>query len=229
MNSVQEISQQLAVEMARPERESLWHIEAGLRTAADEWQDAVQHLANFDESKLLQDGGVTRELLVAEVERTEAVLRVFLKAEIVKVNGICHVIRSWRGEIAEAGAEKKRVALIEERRQNALNCLMGFVLSVMQDMGEKKLATPTNTLRRQNNPPSLEVFDVLQVPAEFMKAHVTMPLQQWRDLIAATPLLGTAFEINTEYDGGAIREALKAGREVPGARMVTDREHLRVV
>lgn len=222
-----ELSNALAVSLVKPEKPSLWHIEAALRTAVEEWQDAVQWLAEYDESKLLQDA-VPRDEVVANVARTEAALKQCLAAEVRKVSGVCHVMRSWMAEIAEANAEKRRIARLEQVKQNALDRLKGFVLSVMQEMDEAKLKGSTDTLRRQKNPPSLEIFDALQVPEEYMEITVKMPLAQWRRVIATVPEpCALTMDLKEECVNEAIRAALKAGIKVPGARM-TQGEHLRI-
>ena len=70
----------------------------------------------------------------------------------------------------------------------------------MQDTGIKRIECPQFVMAVKASPPAVDVFDAAQVPAEFMRQPELPP---------AAP------------DKVAIRDALKAGQDVPGARLVT--------
>jgi len=94
---------------------------------------------------------------------------------------------------AEASMAARRKAL--ERRAESLR---HYLLHNMQRAGIKRIDSPHFTLSVKDNPPAVDVFDVFQLPAEFMRQPEPPP---------------------PAPDKPAIKEALKAGVDVPGARL----------
>jgi len=103
---------------------------------------------------------------------------------------------------AEAEAIKAAVERMEKRRK-ALEArakwLKDYVKIGMETIGYKKLDCPWFVLAVQKNPASVDVFDYSAIPAEFMRIPEPPP---------------------PAPDKVAIKAALAAGREVPGARIV---------
>ena len=97
---------------------------------------------------------------------------------------------------AAEGEMAKRRKAVEARAAG----LRRYLLSAMQTAGIKKVESPYMVLGRRANPPAVEVFDAAQVPAQFMLQPEPPP---------AAP------------DKAAIKEALAAGQDVPGCRLVT--------
>lgn len=83
---------------------------------------------------------------------------------------------------------------IERRVQG----LKDYLLSAMQATGIKKIEGPYLRIGIRDNPEAVEVFDAAQVPAEFMRKPEPPP---------AAP------------DKTAIKEAIKAGKEVAGCKL----------
>lgn len=73
-----------------------------------------------------------------------------------------------------------------------------YLLHNMQFAGVLKIESPHFALVVRNNPPAVVIDDSWQIPAEFMKQPEPPP---------------------PAPDKTAIKEAIKAGREVPGARL----------
>ena len=94
---------------------------------------------------------------------------------------------------AEGDMAARRKAL--ERRVQSLK---DYLLHAMQSTGIKKIEGPYLRIGVRDNPESVEVFDADQVPAEFMRQPEPPP---------AAP------------DKTAIKAAIKAGQEVPGAKL----------
>jgi hypothetical protein len=82
--------------------------------------------------------------------------------------------------------------------ENRAEGLRRYVLTSMQVAGVQKIECPFFKLAIQNNPPAVDVFEPGLIPAEFMKQEPPPP---------------------PEIDKAAIKEAIKAGREVPGAKL----------
>jgi chromatin segregation and condensation protein Rec8/ScpA/Scc1 (kleisin family) len=94
---------------------------------------------------------------------------------------------------AEASMAARRKAI--ERRAESLR---HYLLHNMQRAGIKRIDSPHFTLSVKDNPPAVDVFDPFQLPAEFMRQPDPPP---------------------PAPDKPAIKEALKAGVDVPGARL----------
>lgn len=102
---------------------------------------------------------------------------------------------------AEAGMKKRREAM--ERRADSLR---EYLLGAMQHTGIRKISSPLFDLAIRARPATVEVEDAAQIPAEFIRQPEPPP---------------------PAPDKLAIREALKAGRNVPGCRLVVgERLHI---
>ena len=95
---------------------------------------------------------------------------------------------------AEASMAARRKAL--EKRADGLK---RYLFSNMEFAGIQRIECPYFVLSIKSNPPAVDVFDAAQVPAEFMRQPEPPP---------AAP------------DKAAIKDALKAGKDVPGCRLV---------
>jgi len=103
---------------------------------------------------------------------------------------------------AEAEAIKEAVEKMEKRRkalEGRARWLRDYVKIGMETIGYKKLESPWFVLSIAKNPASVDMFDLAAIPAEFMRFPEPPP---------------------PAPDKTAIKAALAAGREVPGARMV---------
>jgi hypothetical protein len=94
---------------------------------------------------------------------------------------------------------KKKVA------ENLRTRLTAYIKSCMEQADVPKIESPTITLRIQKNPPSVEILAEDQLPAKFIRIKQI-----------------------TELDKTGMLVALKNGEDVPGARLVTERTHLRI-
>lgn len=94
---------------------------------------------------------------------------------------------------AEAGMAARRKAI-----ENRASGLRRYLLTSMQVAGITKIECPQFALSIKQNPPAVDVYEPLSVPPEFMKQPDPPP---------------------PAIDKTAIKEAIKAGREVPGARL----------
>jgi hypothetical protein len=81
----------------------------------------------------------------------------------------------------------------EERRQAWLESQM---IAAMQTMDSKLIEAPDVAIQVRQNPESVLIFDEAQIPADYIKA-----------------------KMETSIDKTAIKSALKAGRDVPGAKL----------
>lgn len=120
-----------------------------------------------------------------------------------KAQGYEMVARNFEASIPAIDHEIKRLQDMKKAKQARADALRNRVKDAMIVMGREKITCPLFELRIQKNPASVEVYEEALVPSEF-----------WR-----TPA--------QVIDKTALKEALKAGREIQGARL-TQGESLRV-
>lgn len=117
----------------------------------------------------------------------------------VKAANVVGFTRNLEALAAAIKAEEERLSTRRKAVEKRAANLTAYVLSCMQMAEVQKIEGPRFRIAVRDNPPSVEVFDAAQIPAEFMRQPEPPP---------ATP------------DKTAIKAAIKAGKEVPGARMV---------
>jgi hypothetical protein len=100
-------------------------------------------------------------------------------------------------EAAQEAIEKERKAMAarESAFKNQVKRLKEYLLSNMERCDIKKIECPQFVIAVQKNPPSVQIDDVNLIPSEFDKVTV-------------------------EKDISKIKEALKNGVVIPGARLV---------
>lgn len=111
-----------------------------------------------------------------------------------KAQGIEMVCREMTKDIPAIEAELKRLKALKEHRERIAAGLHDYLKFHMEATGIQKIDSPLFSIALRKNPASVELFDETQVPEEFLVPKYS---------ISKT----------------AIKDAIKAGREVPGARM----------
>lgn len=141
---------------------------------------------------VLQDSGCDPQALTDTLEGEAWPLE-------VKAQNIGFVIRNMEALAASMKEAERQMAERRKATEKRAAALIEYLKTGMEIAGVSKLETPHFALTIKKNPPSVEVWDENQVPAEFMRVPPPPPPPP------AAP------------DKVAIKEALKAGREVPGA------------
>jgi len=154
-----------------------------LYSLVQEYRDAAEKLADLElDEQTIAD---TLEGLSGDLE-----------AKATNVAKFVRNLEATAAQIKEAeGAMSARRKAIELRAEGLKRYLFGS----MQAAGIQKIESPWFVLSVKSNPPAVDVFDVAQVPAAFMRQPEPPP---------ATP------------DKASIKDELKAGRDVPGCRLV---------
>jgi hypothetical protein len=115
-----------------------------------------------------------------------------------KATGIEMIARTMEMHTPALDAEIERLTALKKRRQNAAKALRDYLRTNMQAMQITKLESPLFVIKLQMNPPAVDVYEPGLIPAEYMRQKPPPP---------------------PEVDKAAIKEAIKAGVEVPGARI----------
>jgi hypothetical protein len=114
-----------------------------------------------------------------------------------KAVNVAAFLRQMEAEAEAIKAAEEKMAKRRKALENRARWLRDYLKTGMEVVGMKKIPSPWFVLSIQKNPPAVDVFDPRAVPAEFQEAV-------------------TEIKINR----AAIKEALAAGREIPGVRMI---------
>ena len=133
----------------------------------------------------------------ADVTAAEAELRSLIVQETDKVAAVALVLQRMESEAAGLYADAETLAAGAKRLERERERLRGYVLDVMRVNGVKSLKSPVATFSVLPGKSSVFIFDEPAVP-DALRAEPKRPAP----------------------DKAAIRKALEAGEEVPGAQLV---------
>ena len=117
----------------------------------------------------------------------------------VKAQGLEYVARSAEAHLPAIDAEIGRLQALKAHRVKIAAGLRSYLMDNMLRMQVEKIDCPMFSISIRANPPSVDVFDPLQLPISYMVTPLPPP---------------------DRPDKTLIKEALKAGKDVPGARLV---------
>ena len=156
----------------------------------------------------------TREL----TERTERAL--------AKRDRCIRFVRHIESQVEFGKQEEARLHRRRTGLQNALDRFKDYLLLVIQNCapaskhGPLRLEGQTGALAAVKNPAAVEIIDAALLPAEFVRVEVRLEgeaLQGYPDVKHV--LMGICLDYQRAPVKDRIALALKAGREVPGARL----------
>jgi len=132
---------------------------------------------------------------------------------VIKRTKCIMAIQHLEGQIAHARAEENRIAAWRGSLESGLARFKDYLVRCIELSGQKKVEADNGSLAIQANPESVEITDLEAVPDEFKTVTVKMPAALYHELILSLDGCDATFTASKT----AIKEALKAGREVPGA------------
>lgn len=115
-----------------------------------------------------------------------------------KARAVACVCANLQAEAEAYAAHIKAVQAKEKSAKARVEWLKLYLLNNMQAVGVTEIKGPAIKIKIANNPESVEVFEPATIPAEYLR---TPPPPE------------------AQPDKTAIKEAIKAGVEVPGARL----------
>lgn len=121
-------------------------------------------------------------------------LQEYVSREISKVDGVAAYIAQCEMQENYATQEIERLKRRKAQWCNRRERVTGYVISVMQQLGKRTLEGRANTFTLRNNPPSVNITDETKIPEEYKRQTITIAVDKLK-----------------------IRDAIKAGQEVPGA------------
>ena len=119
----------------------------------------------------------------------------------VKAQGIEYVARGAEAHNLAIDAEIARLQALKAQRVKVAAGLRGYLLDNMQRAGIERTDCPMFQISIRKNPPSVDIYDPLSLPIQYMVTPEPKPP-------VAAP------------DKKSIAAAIKAGAEIPGARLV---------
>lgn len=117
----------------------------------------------------------------------------------IKAQNVGYAIKTLLANAEAIKAAEAEMAARRKAMENRAARIRDYLLSCMQVAGVQKIDCPHFSIKVAANPPSVVIDDERQLPGAFMKAPEPPPPQP---------------------DKKAIAEALKAGQDVPGARLM---------
>lgn len=118
-----------------------------------------------------------------------------------KAQGIEYVARGAEAHNLAIDAEIARLQALKAQRMKVAAGLRRYLLDNMQRMQIERIDCPMFSISIRKNPPSVDIYDPLSLPAQYMVLPEPKP-------VIAAP------------DKKAIAAAIKAGAEIPGAKLV---------
>ncbi len=125
----------------------------------------------------------------------------------VKAQNVVMFARNLEGLAAQIKEAEVAMAARRKALDNRAASLREYCLRNMQAAGVTKIEGPMLRISVRNNPASVEIFDERAIPSDYLREP---------DPPLPTP------------DKAMIAKALKDGYEVPGCRLVTDKQRLEV-
>ena len=120
-------------------------------------------------------------------------------ALVEKGQNVAFVVRNLGASAEAIKAAEAAMAARRKAMENRAARLRAYLLDGMRVAGIQKIDSPYFAIAIRKNPPSVDVFDADQVPADYMKVPPPPPPAPDKKLIA---------------------QALKDGADVPGCRLV---------
>ena len=117
-----------------------------------------------------------------------------------KAQNIEYVARGAESHNPAIDAEIARLMALKAHRCKVAAGLRGYLLDNMQRAGIERIDCPMFSISIRKNPPAVDIFDPLSIPAKYMVTPEPKP-------VFAAP------------DKKLIAAAIKAGTEIPGAKM----------
>lgn len=116
----------------------------------------------------------------------------------VKAQNVAYAVKNLEATAAAIKAAEQEMAARRKAIENRAMHLKEYAKTCMEIAGVSKIDCPHFALSIRANPAAVDVFEPALIPAEFMRQPEPPP---------ASP------------DKTAIKEAIKAGRDVPGAQL----------
>lgn len=179
---------------------------------ADEYHSAVEKLADLElDDQTIAD---TLEGMSGDIE--------------TKARNVAAFARNLEATAAAIKDAESQMAARRKAMESRAANVRRYLLTCMQVAGIQKIECQLFSLAVRSNPPAVDVFDQAQVPTHFMRKSLAVDIT---DAFELTPIdrggidwitvsgPREAFKFAEAPAKDAIKDAIKAGQDVPGARL----------
>jgi hypothetical protein len=182
--------------------------------------ESVEMVAPYQEQEFLED------------------FKAALNSAAEKRDRVAHHLAHLEQQQEFAAKEISRLQKFKKEREAAQARLEGYVSYCIRSQGKdkqgkyKKLEGNTTVMFLRGCAASVEVTDMDAVPLNYQSATVTLPMSMLNDVLNA---LDQSFReqvpevvaaLSRATDKRAIKAAIEAGIDVPGAKLITDKTTL---
>ena len=145
---------------------------------------------------------ITSEMLalLESEETTEEQIEIVFGALVEKDCRIAGFRQDLLGQIGAFKNEEMRIAAARKRMESLVSQLEGYIQTSMERLDIPEIKAGTFTIKLAVNPPAVQVEDESLIPSRFFQVTTTTTLNK-----------------------NAVKEAIKAGEEVPGAKLTQGR------
>ncbi|MBS4462902.1 MULTISPECIES: siphovirus Gp157 family protein [unclassified Facklamia] len=136
---------------------------------------------------------------IEEVEAAQIALQGIEITFDEKVENIVKMIKNFEGDVLAYKNEETKLKAKRQSAENKVESLKSYLFNNMEFLGKEKVKTELFNVSIRNNAPSVDLYNEEILPEAY--------------LIPLAP----------KVDKTSIRDALKRGEEVPGAKLVRSR------
>jgi hypothetical protein len=188
-------------------------------------------LFQIEEGIALLAESAEEEGLTPEIERA---LAAYLEGALEKRDRVAEFILYCEGMAALAKSEVQRLHARQKHFESTAERVRGMALRVLERLGVTRLEGRTHTLKKRKCPASVALQDEIEVPPEYKRIAVVLPLPCWEKLLASVPdeireqVRARIVKQETSINIGAVKDALSLETPVPGADLVRNRYTLQI-
>lgn len=130
-----------------------------------------------------------------------------------KAVNVAKVLRSMEEMANSIKQAEQQMATRRKALENRVFWLKDYLKTNMEATGIQKIESPWFRLGIQNNPPSVEVSNDTLLPPEYVTVELIVPQENYEQV---KDQIGTHQIKTVKVDKAGLKEALKAGKAIPG-------------
>lgn len=120
-----------------------------------------------------------------------------------KGKNVAAYFQNLEADVEAMKSAEQRIAQRRKAIENRVRQMKDYLQRNMEESGITEISCPEFTVKLGKNPASVEVYEESSLPEKYVVTKTT-----------------------TQPDKKALKEAIQAGEDVPGARLITDKKRL---
>jgi hypothetical protein len=139
-----------------------------------------------------------------------------------KRDSVAQYMAHCESQIEFAKAEIKRLQDRKASFEASLDRLKGYMVRIMEEIGQKKLEGNSVTFTLRKCPASVEITDEAAIPPNYKTATLQMPGFLADQVLDALPI-DAPVALNWTCDRRALKDAISGGLTIAGATLAAER------